>query len=162
MDCVHHWKIAAAVLVLLVCARSLSAPQPASAQTLHDVYFEVTTGSSGANIGYALGSYGGVSPEGFTIAGVRASLTHFVWNSSDEQFIVVFASRPPYPLTSVQVEGDTAFNCSAASTLAYLCSTDGEDAPWVGNQTHNVKLTFTEPIPAPKVSPATPFPTPAW
>ena len=152
--------LVAAALVLLICAPFL-APKSALAQTPHDVYFAVVTSSSGANIGYALGSYGSVSPEGFTIGGVRSSLTHFVWNSSDERFSLVFASRPPYPLTSVQVEGGTEFNCSVSSTLSYHCSTQGEDAPWAENQSHNVKLTFTEPIlspGAPAVPPEDTFP----
>ena len=152
--------LVAAALVLLVCAPFL-APKSALAQTPHEVYFEVTTSSSGTNIGYALGSYGTVSREGFTIGGVRSSLTHFVWNSSDERFALVFASQPPYPLTGVQVEGGTAFNCSVSSTLSYHCSTEGEDAPWAVNQSHNVKLTFLEPLPspgAPAVPPGEVFP----
>lgn len=153
--------LTAAVLMLLVCAFPLSALKLALAQTPHDVYIEVVTVSNGANIGYALGSYGRVSPEGFTIGGVRSALTHLVWNSSNKRFTVVFSTIPPYPLTGVQVEGDTEFDCSAASTLAYQCSTSGEDAPWGGNETHNIKLAFTQPAASPKppgVSPSDAFP----
>ena len=150
-----------AALVLLICAPFL-APKSALAQTPHDVYIEVATASSGLNIGYALGSYGSVSPEGFTIGRVQASLTRLVWNSTNEKFTVLFSSRPPYPLTSVQVEGDTEFDCDATSTLDYQCSTDGEDAPWAKDETRTIKLTFTEPEPpAPLPSPVRPFPTQA-
>ena len=147
--------LAAAALVLLICAPFI-VPKSALAQTPYDVYFAVVTSGSGSNTGYARGSYGSASPEGFTIGGVRSSLRYLTWNSRDERFNLAFASQPPYPLTSVQVEGGTEFSCSASSTLSYHCSTDGEDAPWSRNQSHNVKLTFTEPTPSPGTSPVPP------
>ena len=137
-------------------------PALVHAQSADLIYLRLTASASGSTgiSGFAFNSYGGygvaddegnAAGRGFRVGGVASSLSLLIWDSVAQEIRVWTPAPFAHPLTSVQVEYGSVYNCEGRGTF-YTCTNRAAADAWAAGEEHNVALTFTA-APAPAITP---------